>query len=284
MRSSSILLALVTLSRLLVATRSFHIIADRKAIRVARTARRASEIPDTKDAAPGEVFRPYHHQQQLHLSTRRRSLVTVVLSGLSTSAIPFPRAAIGASSSSSSEKDDEDVVRRLVEAREALASLLENWEKATVDCTYADVPRELLEQKNKKELLEKASTFALFDKSAAVVSCKTTNRVVRDYIGVTGKGPLVGAEKRMLKRTVVANRVDPDALEEYYDEVESFSRSLSNAATLSYTAGVADFDSVNNFSKGKEAQESSNLEQSQKAIAEALGSLDKILGFLQRRS
>ena len=60
-----------------------------------------------------------------------------------------------------------------------------------------------------------ASEFALFDKSASVVSCKKTNRIVRDYIGATGKGPLVGAEKRLLKSNVV-DTVDPDNLDEYF--------------------------------------------------------------------
>jgi hypothetical protein len=75
----------------------------------------------------------------------------------------------------------------LIEARETLDTLLKNYKRATVDCTYADVPRDLLESKNKELLLEKASTFALFDKSVSVESCKTTNRIVRDYLGVTGK-------------------------------------------------------------------------------------------------
>ena len=144
-------------------------------------------------------------------------------------------------------KDDTTIidadVSLLREATEVLDSLLDNWEKATVDCTYADVPRELLEAKNKEKLLEKvsineqvlkevsfatfsyqhklssmfmqASEFALFDKSASVVSCKKTNRIVRDYIGATGKGPLVGAEKRLLKSNVV-DTVDPDNLDEYF--------------------------------------------------------------------
>ena len=51
----------------------------------------------------------------------------------------------------------------LREASEALRSLLENWERATVICIYADVPRELLEQKNKELLLEMAKVSALFD-------------------------------------------------------------------------------------------------------------------------
>ncbi|VEU36825.1 unnamed protein product [Pseudo-nitzschia multistriata] len=79
-------------------------------------------------------------------------------------------------------------VEKLMEAQETLNTLLENYERATTDCTFADVPRELLETKNKELLLEKAATNALFDKSASIETCKTTNRIVRDYLGVTGKG------------------------------------------------------------------------------------------------
>lgn len=85
----------------------------------------------------------------------------------------------------------------LIEAQQTLGLLLDNWKRATIDCTFADVPRELLEQKNKELLLEKASTYALFDKSVSVETCKTTNRIVRDYLGVTGKGPMVGVEKKL---------------------------------------------------------------------------------------
>ena len=60
-----------------------------------------------------------------------------------------------------------------------------------------------------------ASEFALFDKSTSVVSCKKTNRIVREYIGATGKGPLVGAEKRLLRKNVV-EKVDPDNLDDYF--------------------------------------------------------------------
>jgi hypothetical protein len=79
-------------------------------------------------------------------------------------------------------------IDKIIEARDTLDTLLTNYKRATIDCTFADVPRELLETKNKELLLEKASTFALFDKSVSVETCKTTNRIVRDYLGVTGKG------------------------------------------------------------------------------------------------
>lgn len=104
-------------------------------------------------------------------------------------------------------------LERLVEARDTFDKLLQNWKRATVDCTFADVPRELLETKNKQLLLEKASTFALFDKSVSVETCKTTNKIVRDYLGVTGKGPLVGIEKTL--RNALDLLADPDDLEAY---------------------------------------------------------------------
>lgn len=169
----------------------------------------------------------------------------------------------------------------LREASEALRSLLENWERATVICIYADVPRELLEQKNKEQLLEKAKVSALFDKSASVVSCRRSNKVVRDYIGATGKGPLVGADKRLLKR-VVTDRIDPDGLDNYYAEAELFSQALARASSLSYTAGMSDFDSINTFEKDKEVSsaDDSSLEQARRAISDARTSLDKCLSIL----
>ena len=82
------------------------------------------------------------------------------------------------------------IINSLMEAQTALNTLIENYQRATIDCTFADVPRDLLETKNKELLLEKASTNALFDKSASVETCKTTNRIVRSYLGLTGIGTI----------------------------------------------------------------------------------------------
>eukprot|EP00977_Amphora_coffeiformis_P007299 scaffold1581_cov169-Amphora_coffeaeformis.AAC.35 len=164
----------------------------------------------------------------------------------------------------------EDPVATLIAARQTLQKLLDNWEKAVIDCTFADVPRELLEQKNKEELLEKASTFALFDKSVSVETCKTTNRIVRDYLGATGIGPLVGLEKQMKK---ALDHVNPDFLDEYVTEIELIDQTLAKARSLSYTAGVADFNSVNNFEKDQVQRVlagDSNLEQTRLAIEQII--------------
>lgn len=174
------------------------------------------------------------------------------------------------------------------DASTALTNLLNNWAKATIDCTYADVPRELLSQKNKEELLEKAKTSALFDKSASVVSCKRSNKIVRDYIGVTGKGPLVNIDKLILKRDLVDYYVNGDKLDDYYTEADLFSQAMSKATASSYAAGVADFDSYNNFVKDDtisseelDKDGDSNLAQTKRAIIEADSSLKKIFAILK---
>lgn len=68
-------------------------------------------------------------------------------------------------------------------------------------------------------------------------------------------------------------------------ELESFSQAYSRASSLSHTAGIADFDSVNNFSK-EEADSvgdtNSNLNQARVAIGQAKSSLDVIVSLLQK--
>ena len=166
------------------------------------------------------------------------------------------------------------------DATTTLQTLLDNWKKAVVDCTYADVPRELLSQENKAELLEKASTFALFDKSVSVTSCKTTNRIVRDYLGVTGKGPVVGIDKTLRK---VLNEYDIDDLDTYVQLIEDVQQSLAKANSFSYSAS-SDFSSLNNFQEEDATKilssGSSNLQQCRACIQSAVDGLNKIITIL----
>lgn len=200
---------------------------------------------------------------------------------------PLPASCAGTDNKNSDNRSTNDIISALQGAQSTLDVLLSNWQRATVECNYADVPRDLLSAENKQLLLEKASTYALFDKSVSVESCKTTNRLVRDYIGVTGKGPMVGIEKKLRK---ALDLVDPDHVEDYVVELESFSQCLAKASSLSYMAGTADFDSINNFDKASVSSEAtsrnqgSNLEQSRRAIQECKTSLDRMLGLLMEAS
>lgn len=84
---------------------------------------------------------PNHHVHQ-----RRNALAKIILTS------PVATVAFVSVANANDLSDDVGVLK---DATEALSSLLENWERATVDCTYADVPRDLLEAKNKEKLLEK---------------------------------------------------------------------------------------------------------------------------------
>jgi hypothetical protein len=199
----------------------------------------------------------------------------VALVGLSITSSILPTRALAVSS------DTTTVVAAIQDATQTLQTLLDNWENAVIDCTFADVPRELLESKNKEQLLEKAKVSALFDKSASIVTCKTTNRRVRNYIGATGKGPVVGLEKNLRKGLDLV--VDPDNLDVYVVGIEDVQESLSKATSLSYMSGVADFNSVNNFKqedKERVMSSDSNLNQARGAIQKTVNGLNEILALL----
>ena len=179
----------------------------------------------------------------------------------------------------------DDLIASIRQGTKTLQTLLDNWAKAVIDCTYADVPRDLLESKNKELLLEKASTNALFDKSASVVSCKTTNRIVRDYLGATGKGPLVGFDKKLQQSVPIVSDADDVTvdLEAYVQLIEEVQQALSKANSLSYTAGVSDLSSINNFDKENEETilaSNNNLQEARAAIQTAVKGLDRIITIL----
>ena len=81
-------------------------------------------------------------------------------------------------------------------------------------------------------------------------------------------------------RKALVGRIDPDSLDEYFSAVESFSQSISRANSLSYTAGTADFDSMNNFAKGEQKGDGTNLEEARQAIEEANVSLKRAVSLL----
>ena len=183
-----------------------------------------------------------------------------------------------------SPKDEADFRSNIQQAMQALQKLLDNWEEAVVDCTYADLPRELLETKNKELLLEKATTNALFDKSVSVVSCKTTNRVVREYLGLTGKGPLVGLNQNLRAAMDAIVLSDGDSKEsdpEYLMQtIEEIQQALSRADSLSYSAR-RDFSSINNFDPAdKKSIANADLLLAKGNIETAVALLKRILALL----
>ena len=98
-------------------------------------------------------YSPSARSRHRQRPSRREALVALFAPVASGAA-----AATGRPCAARAQSTTDASVSTLQEATGALSSLLENWEKATVDCTYADVPRELLEAKNKERLLEKVTS------------------------------------------------------------------------------------------------------------------------------
>jgi hypothetical protein len=188
-------------------------------------------------------------------------------------------------SNSNNSSSRESIIADIRLAKKVLQALLDNWQDSVVDCNYADVPRELLETKNKELLLEKASTFALFDKSVSVVTCKTSNKKIRDYLGRTGVGPVPGLNKQ-LKRGLDYIMVDnpEDDLESYVQATEAIQQALSRADSYSYTAG-GDYSALNNFDKEEATEileQNSNLQQVRQSIGSAVENLSTALAILDK--
>ena len=102
--------------------------------------------------------------------------------------------------------------------------------------------------------------------------------MVNDYLGTTNKGPLVGAEKRLL-RSAIVEMVNPDSLDDYFAASESFSQAISRATSLSFLSG-AQIRRTTTFLEGDESEENTNLEEARYAIKEANEYLKTAISFL----
>jgi len=214
-----------------------------------------------------------------NLHSSRREWTSTILGSILATTLP---ATWGALPSPSHAVDKEEIAAPIRAAAKALQALLDNWEESVIDCNYADVPRELLETKNKEQLLEKASTFALFDKSVSVVTCKTNNKKIRDYLGRTGLGPVVGLDKKL--RLVLDLIDDPDDLDAYVAATETIQQALSRADSYSYTAG-GDYSALNNFAKEETAkvlESNGNLKQVRQSIQLAIDNLNVVLKIISK--
>jgi hypothetical protein len=245
---------------------------------------RPSLVQVTPTKLGRETRTPAATSRERLLLSRREWAASAVTTLLSTSLILVsPKPSLATDAGVEATNSRESVIAAIRLARKALEALLDNWQESVVDCNYADVPRELLEAKNKEQLLEKASTFALFDKSVSVVTCKTSNKKIRDYLGRTGLGPLVGLNKQ-LKMGLEWIGNPNDDLESYLQATENIQQALSRADTYSYTAG-GDYSALNNFDKedaGKILEQNGNLQQARQSIRLAVENLSVVLAILDK--
>lgn len=156
---------------------------------------------------------------------------------------------------------------------ETLTYTLDRWEEIVVDCTYADVPRALLEQKNKELLLEKAATNALFDKSVSITSCKIVTNDLRDTFR---RPPLSNINTALLE--LLPMMKDETALE----RIERVSYDLTRVDSLSFTSR-RDYFALNNFDPEQTntvLEQPGNLRECRLAIASIAEQLTSILSRL----
>ena len=213
--------------------------------------------------------------------SRRDWVAASIATATATAALLLP---VDGRALAAEKEDSATIIASIRQAKKALQKLLDNWEESVIDCNYADVPRELLGADNKELLLEKASTFALFDKSVSVVTCKTNNKKIRDYLGRTGIGPMVGLDKKLRRAFDLID--DPDDLDAYVVATEAAQQALSRADSYSYTAG-GDYDALNNFEKedqGKVLENNSNLKQVRQSLQTAIDNLNIVLKILDKWS
>ena len=161
--------------------------------------------------------------------------------------------------------------------------MLSSWGKSTTNCDIADVSSQLLSDGQKEELLEKAKTVALFDKDAAVMSCRQDNKKVRSFILQLTK---LDKEFNEVRDVVVEKDGD---LDQYFELVDEYSRHMSSVNSLSYM-GSQDFSSLNSQTMdmtkdlGEQALSGGRENALGRAEAElkiALKALARIVGMLE---
>jgi len=172
---------------------------------------------------------------------------------------------------------EDKLLARLQSGLDGLDYLIENWEEETTECIYADVPRELLETKNKEALLKAATKFALYDKSDSTVSCKRTAKPIRKYLGLTSSDtPLYKIDFLLQK---ASSRVDPDMLDDYISATEVWSQLISSADSQAYVSSKGDYASFGEVKKGDD-DEGSYLGQARKDIIQARAVLKTLIDAL----
>jgi hypothetical protein len=175
---------------------------------------------------------------------------------------------------------------RLKKGLKSLNYLIDNWDKKTTYCNFGEFKRELLDVKNKDELLIAANEGGMLDKSKTMnVLCKRDPEVVRAFLGLTDENILLSHAEALMRSPRALSRIDPDRIDLYIDEVEKFTQAVASADSLAYNART-DYSSTENFSKSSMDQTSAGegkityLSQSKISVMSARDALADIVNLL----
>jgi hypothetical protein len=169
----------------------------------------------------------------------------------------------------------------ILAAVRVLQYLLDHWQETVVDCEYADVPRELLERRNKELLLEKAATNALFDKSVSVTSCKVDVTSLRQAL--RSNSPVAQLPDALIAVLPELNHIENDNDDRWLERIEDVQRDLIRIDGLAYAAR-RDYSALNNFDEAETTrlldQQPGNLLECRRAIQTTVDKLRRITAAL----
>jgi hypothetical protein len=193
------------------------------------------------------------------------------------------------SSSSESRRTWSEIQTSISQAKDALASLVQNWPRAVMDCTYADVPRDVLQQSNKAYALGKRPRrwHCLTSRSRSCRARPSWERCATIWVA-RALDPWhrsnQSCKAAVYKLVNTDNDLTVDQVELVLQTVENAERAqLVRADSLSYAASGTLPPSTffaPTMSNAMATDPATNLWQCKLAIEEAIRDLDTLLALL----
>jgi hypothetical protein len=180
--------------------------------------------------------------------------------------------------------DPADLKRLRLGLRE-VSYLLEKWDEKTTYCNFGEFQRELLLPENKERLFQAARETGLldYDKSKTMnVMCRKDPEVVRAFLGLTKENLLLAKADDLMKKPSTLSRVDPDKIDQYFEDVETYMQAVAMADTLAYQART-DYSSTETATKESYKENSGKVDyltQSKSAVEVVQSSLSRIVDAL----
>jgi hypothetical protein len=180
--------------------------------------------------------------------------------------------------------DPNDLNRLRLGLRE-VSYLLDHWDEKTTYCNFGEYQRELLLPENKELLYKAAKETGLldYDKSKTMnIMCKKDPEVIRAFLGLTKDNLLLAKAESLMKKPTTIDRVDPDLVDQYFEDIETYMQSVATADSLAYQARTdyASTETATRESYQEKSGKSDYLTQSKEAVKTVRDSLARIVAAL----
>ena len=94
------------------------------------------------------------------------------------------------------------------------------------------------------------------------VHSKRDPQMVRAFLGLTPDNLTLNNAERLLKKPITINRVDPEYIDDYFEQVDKFIMGVSSVDALSYEART-DFASIENNNKQSALEKGQNSDDNE---------------------